>query len=142
MIDVNLIDGEMQFTETFRVKSGASTHKWYDKLANYIRTLQDGVYAVTVKEYKSKRSLEQNALYWKWISIIGNDLGYHKNEMHEALLEHLSIPYTFKGIDGKVKQKQLRTSMMNTQQMSDYMFAVEQFAAEQSINLPRPDENN
>lgn len=139
MIDVNLIDGFMEFFEKFRIENGKSTHKWYDKLANYIRSLNDGVYQIEIKEYKSKRSLEQNALYWKWITIIGNELGYHKKEMHEALLEHLSIPYTFKGIDGKVKQKQLRSSMMNVQQMSDYMFAIEQFAAEQNIILPKPE---
>ena len=130
----------MKFSEVFEIRNGEQSHKFMDKVINYMNHLKslDGKYELEIKEYKSNRSIEQNNLYWQWISIIGNDLGYHKNEMHEALLEHFSIPYTFKGIDGKVKQKQLRSSMMSVEQMSDYMNQVQQFANEQGIMLPSP----
>lgn len=46
-------------------------------------SLTDGFYMVTIKKW-TKRSLEQNAYYWKLLTIIWNDLGYETEELHEV----------------------------------------------------------
>lgn len=130
---------KMNFFEKFRVLNGKSTHKWVDKLGNYIRALNDGVYAVTVKEYKSKRSLEQNKYYWKILEIIGEDLGYYKEELHEEFIDAFSPIKTIRGLNGKPKQKRVRTSEMNVEQMSKHIERIIHFAAENSIVIPEKD---
>lgn len=114
------------------VRGGASIRHMIEHLSN-------GDYAISVSEWKDSRSLNQNALYWKWLQIIGDDLGYHKDELHEEFIEAFSDIYTIKGLDGKPKQKRVRTSKMNVQQMSTYMDRIQQFAAEQNITLPQPE---
>ena len=37
----------------------------------------------TLKENKDYRTNQQNKLWWKYMQIIGNELGYDKDEMHD-----------------------------------------------------------
>ena len=39
---------------------------------------------ITIKEYRNKRSVAINSLYWMWISAISNYTGNDKNDVHEA----------------------------------------------------------
>ena len=41
-----------------------------------------GVATIYIIKDKPKRSSVQNKLYWSWVSIIGNELGYSKEETH------------------------------------------------------------
>jgi len=110
------------------------------ELRNVIRGLSDGEYAVQISKWKDDRSLRQNALYWKWLSIIGNDLGYHKNELHETFLDKFAPIKTIRNLEGKPVQKPTRSSEMSVEQMSDYMSQIDQLAATQlNMNLPRPE---
>jgi hypothetical protein len=49
--------------------------------------------------------------------------------------------YTIRGFDGKPIQKKLTTSKMNVRQMHDHMNRVDQWAAENNIVLPQPDDD-
>jgi hypothetical protein len=44
-----------------------------------------GKLTVIVKKYERDKSSEQNRLYWMWVGIIANDLGYTKDELHMEL---------------------------------------------------------
>ena len=37
----------------------------------------------TLKENKDYRTNQQNKLWWKYMQIMGNELGYDKDEMHD-----------------------------------------------------------
>ena len=37
----------------------------------------------TLSENKDYRTNSQNKLWWKYMQIMGNELGYNKNEMHD-----------------------------------------------------------
>lgn len=43
----------------------------------------NGRFEVVIKRHQKPRSVDQNALMWKWLEILGNDLGYSKNEMYD-----------------------------------------------------------
>lgn len=105
-------------------------------LANAIRSLENGQYGWKIDKWKDSRSLQQNALYWKWITIIGDEFGYWKNEMHEAFLQAFAPTKTFRDLNGKAVQKKIRSSEMNTQQMTTYLNQIDMFAAENNIQLP------
>ena len=40
------------------------------------------VHEVTIKPFKKDRSLAQNSLYWKWLTILGNEYGDSKDDRH------------------------------------------------------------
>jgi len=103
-------------------------------MKSYLPTLKDGDYAFEIKRWT--RTVEQNNLYWKWLEIIGNDLGYFKNEMHEVFLDMFAPTMTFADLNGKPKQRKVRSSEMTVKQMNEYMNQVEVFAAEHGIALP------
>ena len=103
-------------------------------MKSYLPTLKDGDYAFEIKRWT--RTVEQNNLYWKWLEIIGNDLGYFKNEMHEVFLDMFAPTMTFADLNGKPKQRKVRSSEMTVKQMNEYMNQVEVFASEQGIALP------
>ena len=122
-----------------KVEAGKITvgrHELRDKIPK----LDDGYYRIKIDKWKDSRSLDQNALYWSWLSIIGEDLGYYKEEIHEEMIRMFAPTYTLRGLDGKPKQKKLTTSKMKVNQMHEFMNRVDQFAAEQGIVLPQPDD--
>jgi len=46
---------------------------------------------VVIREPRVDRSLEQNRLLWKWLTIIAAELGHTKEEMHEIYKEKFLI---------------------------------------------------
>ena len=61
---------------------------WDNKttLVDYIRAIEDGTKVeVEITETPDVRTNKQNKLWWAWMQIIGNELGYSKNETHDIL---------------------------------------------------------
>lgn len=61
---------------------------WDNKttLVDYIRGIEDGTKVeVEITETPDIRTNKQNKLWWSWMKIIGNELGYSKNEIHDIL---------------------------------------------------------
>jgi len=92
---------------------------------------------ITIKPYKKNRSLEQNALMWKWLTLIGNELGYTKDEMHETFMRKFLPPITVNTIDGPAEV--YSTKPLKVKEMAEYLNHIDQFAAEYGIALPLPD---
>ena len=84
---------------------------------------------------KPSRTPRQNSAYWLWLVIIGQDLGYHKDELHEAFLDEFAPREEVLG-----RNVIVRTSAMNTSQMSKYMERIKAFATDHFIRLPEEDE--
>ena len=40
---------------------------------------------IRIRERSNSRSKEQNSLYWQWINILSNEIGFTKMEMHELI---------------------------------------------------------
>lgn len=93
---------------------------------------------VVIKPYKRNRSLDQNALMWKWYTIIGDDLGYTRDEIHEELMRKHLTPVCMKTPSGVVEV--YSTKKLNVKEMTAYLEGIERTAAELGIALPRPDE--
>lgn len=113
-----------------------------DYIRAYIQSLDNGDYAVNIEEWKDKRSLRQNALMWKWISIMADSMGYQDPEyLYDILIDMFAPVYTVEDLDGNPQQKRLTTSRMDTKQMADFMRDIDQLAAEYNIQLPRPEDD-
>ena len=98
----------------------------------------DTVWEVSIKPYKKNRSLDQNALMWKWYTIIGNDLGYTSDEVHEELMRKLLTPHCVNTPSGVVEV--YSTKKLKVKEMTEYLEGIERTATEMGIALPRPDD--
>jgi hypothetical protein len=119
---------------------------------------------VVIREHKKNRSLDANALYWKWLTVIGAELGESKDDLHERfkekwlvtiyerddpeyaeMLQSLRAVYR-QGMRTEALALRKRivaltsTTTATVAQMSEYMASVEHFAAETGIRLPFPEE--
>lgn len=123
------------------------------------------VMEVIIREHKKDRSADQNALYWKWLSIIGNELGESKEAVHERYKDAYLVqiyerddPDYAEMINSlrtvwkqgmKTEAVQLRkrivaltsTTTATVKQMSEYMTEIERHAATLAIQLPHPEDN-
>lgn len=117
------------------------------------------VFEVIVKEYKVNRTLEQNALLWKWQGYIGEDLGYTKDEVHlemkrkyllGIMLAHkndypqvaaawakLTAAITEQDVNDQLSGI-LSTTSLKVKHMSEYLKSVYLDAQNLNIILPDP----
>ena len=107
------------------------TKSYFDKLEN--RNI-----VVTINIDK-KRSLPQNSYYWKLLEIIGEDIGYESEDMHE-IFKHKFLkkekevmikgkPFTF--------EKTISTTKLTTAQFTEYIEKIKRFCAvELAMYLP------
>lgn len=95
---------------------------------------------VEIKRKARKRSLQANSLYWEWISIAAQELGYDKNDMHEAVMEAADCPHrAYKRIDG-TEGRRRSTAGLSTQEFTAYMDRVYRLiVGELGIVLPLPE---
>jgi hypothetical protein len=104
---------------------------------NEIKKLPLNSYQVKIEEIR--RSNPQNSLYWKWIQVIGNHLGYEKDDLHEAFKRQ------FIGIDqgadmfGNLYLMPKSSAKLKKAEFSTYMNKIQAFALNEGIFLPQPD---
>ena len=119
---------------------------------------------IIIQEHKRNRSVEANALYWKWLTIIGNELGESKEEIHERYKDKFLVqiyerdnPEYAEMIQSlrSIWQQGMKSEALNlrkrivaltstttatVKQMSEYMTSIEHDAASLAIMLPHPDD--
>ena len=122
------------------------------------------VQEVVIRDHKKDRSAEQNSLLWKWYTLIANELGESKEDVHERykdkflvniyerdcpdfaeMIQSLRAVWT-SGM--KVEAVALRkkivslssTTTATVAQMTEYLQEIERDAAKMAIMLPHPEE--
>lgn len=94
-------------------------------------------FMVEIKEIR--RSNNANALYWKWCSIIGNELGYDKDELHEAFKRKFIGEDQGTDLFGNIYKRPKSSADLKKKEFCDYMSKVQAFAFSNGITLPTPD---
>jgi hypothetical protein len=82
---------------------------------------------VTVKPYKSQRSLQQNKWIRTYATDLGKHLGYEPNEMYDILMYKFNP--VFRMIDGKEIQMPGHFSDLKTDEAADVQDRVQRWAA-------------
>ncbi len=124
----------------------------------------DPVHEIEIREKKKDISANQRALYWKWLTIIGLELGETKEELHERYKDRfLTVIYERDDPDYAEMLETLRTvyregmrdealslrrkvitltsiTTATTKQMSELMTDIEHEATSLGISLPHPDD--
>lgn len=123
-------------------------------------------HVVKIEEFKRTRSTAQNALLWKWLTVIGDYVGETKDELHLQFKARYLMPIVLRDnldeyaiqVHDKMnslwasgaKQEAsmikrllinyISTSWMNVKQFTEYLQEIEQYARDGQIALPYPDE--
>ena len=94
----------------------------------------DKLMELTIKPFKKNRSVAQNALYWKWMMICADELGYTKEGMHQTFMRELLAPIIIDTPSGDVME--YSTRKLNVKEMSSYMEQVSFTAVAYGVKLP------
>ncbi|MGL5913699.1 MAG: hypothetical protein ACRCZB_05990 [Bacteroidales bacterium] len=113
------------------------------KVIQYVESLSDTrKYIVEVKVKRERRSIEQNRLYWLWLTCIQDETGNDKETLHEFFKQHVLGVKTLWILDDRYSVDMVRsTTALDTKEMTDYLNRVQQFAnVDLGIILPNPED--
>ena len=94
---------------------------------------------IEIRDDKDSRSVKQNRLYWEWVSVIGGELGYTKDETH-AILRDKFLGYTETTTKLSVIKELRSTTKLKVGEFKDYLEQIDIFVSEYGIMLPRPED--
>ena len=126
--------------EVFSMETVKIILRGVKQLDHALATLQalpldpDKLFELTIKPYKKNRSLEQNALYWKWMMICADELGYTKEGMHQTFMHELLLPIIVDTPLGEIVE--YTTTKLKVKEMASYMEQVSFTAGQMGVKLP------
>ena len=95
---------------------------------------------VDLSEKREKRTIDQNSLYWLWLSCIMNETGEYKDRLHEVFKQKFLGTENILVFDNQF-QITKSTTQLDTKQMTDYLNRIQEFSnAELGILLPNPED--
>lgn len=123
-----------------------TTDKDAERIAELVRGLstENKAWDVVVRKHVKSVSDPQRKLYWSCVTILGNELGYDKDEMHDALREKF-LPVEEVEILGVIRKRLTSTSARDfgVSRMSAYIDDIYRFAAQElGILLPHPEDDH
>jgi len=92
---------------------------------------------INIKEAKDVRTNQQNKLYWKWIEIMGDSLGYTKEEAHSLIKYKFLLREEI--IDGETNHYLKSTSTLSKTEFSKLTQDI-LFWANDTFNINLPNE--
>ncbi|MGI9503966.1 MAG: hypothetical protein ACR2RE_13035 [Geminicoccaceae bacterium] len=107
--------------------------------------LEAGPWEMTVKKYKRNRSLEQNALYWRWLGIIHSETGQDSDDIHEVMMRKFLEPRLVNESPNDSEHIQrvqvYSTRKLKVPEFTEYLDKVHAWAGSTlGIALPLPEE--
>ena len=103
---------------------------------NSIGKMEDGVRVVIeIREAENVRTNQQNKLWWSWMNIIADELGYSKQEIHDILKYKFLLREEM--IDGEIHQSLKSTTTLTKKEFNKLTEDVFYWANDTfNINLP------
>ena len=74
---------ETRLTYYGNVVNGQLQKNTFEKMVSEFGCFNNQRVEITIQKLKSSRSIMQNRLWWLYVTILANELGYSKDEMHE-----------------------------------------------------------
>lgn len=127
------------FSIKTHMKFKITSSKDRDAVKEYIDRLPEGkVYNVDITARLSKRSNDQNRLYWLWLNCLAKELGYSPDEMH-AVFAHKYLGADYETVCGETILIIPSTRKLDSAQFTTYLDKIKLFAAnELGVVLPDP----
>lgn len=98
-------------------------------------------FEITVKKKSKHRSVNQNRWYWQCVTILSNELGYTKDEMHEIIKFKLLKDFKIDLTTGETFEYLKSTTDLTTTEFSTFVENLIIWSATQfNCVLPMPNE--
>jgi len=125
----------MRLGERVMVRSEAQLATVAEVAARMLK--EHGPVLVTVEKL-SRRSTDQNSLMWAIVSQIADAAGVDKNDLHAHLLV---MRYGWQQTEwaGQGIQRRPKPSKFSSEQMSDFIHWLLEFAADKGVKITTPD---
>lgn len=116
------------------VKSGNLQKNTRELIAKELPHFEGKRVEITIEVVKSTRSIKQNRLWWLYIKIIADEIGYDKNELHEmakfkflkkeAVIESTGEVMPYIGSTAKLNKSDFAELVNNLQRWSAETFGI------------------
>ncbi len=121
-----VVEGEMQGIPRKRLKEE-------------LRHFEGKPIELIIRRKKKHRSNQQNRLYWVYMGMIGEYLGYSKDEIHEICKYKFLKKETADETTGEIFQYIQSTSKLSTVEFMEYIENLYKWSAETfGLTLPEP----
>ena len=108
------------------------------KFLNRVAKFDEGtIIIISINEAKDVRTNQQNKLWWTWMQIIGESIGYSKNEIHDIMKYKFLLREEV--IDGETHQYIKSTTTLSKEDFSKITQDVF-FWANDTLNIKLPNE--
>jgi len=95
---------------------------------------------IIIKSFNKKRTEAQNALYWSWLRIIGQETGNSTKILHSFFGDKF-LSKKFEIVRGEQVESIQSTTELNPKEFTQYLIEVEADTASfHGITLPHPGE--
>lgn len=123
---------------TFHIKNGFRDFDAIVRQLDYMTQLPDGTYDIVVRKAVSRRSLKQNALMWKWFSILSQEVEgcYNEQVWHDYFCNLFNSHYV---TVGKSRRKVTKgTHNLSVKGMQIFLDKIQKYIQELFPNIILP----
>lgn len=130
----------MKLTYFGRVENGVLKLRNRKQLSEDLKQFEGKDVEITFERKRSKRSDNQNRYWWSCMTILGSELGYRKDEMHEICKFMFLKTEKVDEKTGEAFQYLRSSTELNKMEFADMTSNLIQWASEHGIILPLPNE--
>jgi len=122
------------------VKNGHLSKSVRNKIASELLQFEGKRVEIRIEKIKSKRSIQQNRYWWLAMTILGNELGYSKEETHELMKFKFLKRERVIEKTGEILEYIESTTTLSKSDFADMVTDMVRWAASMGIVIPLPGE--
>lgn len=122
------------------VKNGHLSKSVRNKIASELLQFEGKRVEIRIEKLKSKRSIQQNRYWWLAMTILGNELGYSKEETHELMKFKFLKRERVIEKTGEILEYIESTTTLSKTDFADMVTDMVRWAASMGIIIPLPGE--
>lgn len=122
------------------VKNGHLSKSVRNKIASELLQFEGKRVEIRIEKLKSKRSIQQNRYWWLAMTILGNELGYSKEETHELMKFKFLKRERVIEKTGEILEYIESTTTLGKSDFADMVTDMVRWAASMGIVIPLPGE--
>lgn len=122
------------------VKNGHLSKSVRNKIASELLQFEGKRVEIRIEKLKSKRSIQQNRYWWLAMTILGNELGYSKEETHKLMKFKFLKREKVIEKTGEILEYIESTTTLSKSDFADMVTDMVRWAASMGIIIPLPGE--
>lgn len=122
------------------VKNGHLSKSVRNKIASELLQFEGKRVEIRIEKLKSKRSIQQNRYWWLAMTILGNELGYSKEETHKLMKFKFLKRERVIEKTGEILEYIESTTTLSKSDFADMVTDMVRWAASMGIIIPLPGE--